>query len=146
MKKTPKIRRVTLNNIQSTESVLLGVVAAEPDYKLSLALNKKLGISLKNSDPVIIPDENNNEQIFSRFSYTSNVTGIIYDLISNRSGKQFLIRKMKNIDYFFLIHDIDNETSSAQILSLVRESDYVTAAFKIETNIIKDKNIKYLIP
>jgi hypothetical protein len=39
---------------------------------------------------------------------------MICDLISNRSGKSWLIKKMKNIDYFFVIYDI-NEEAEAEI-------------------------------
>ena len=145
MKSAQKIRRVTLNISATNEPVLYGIVAAEPDYKLSLALNRKLGISLKNTAPVILQEENNNELLFSRFSDSSDSSGLVYDLTSNRSGKSFLIRKMKNIDYFLQIHDIDNESDNIRILSLLRETDCITAVFKISTEIIKDRNLKYLI-
>jgi len=145
MKSAQKIRRVTLNISATNEPVLYGIVAAEPDYKLSLALNRKLGISLKNTAPVILQEENNNELLFSRFSDSSDSSGLVYDLTSNRSGKSFLIRKMKNIDYFLQIHDIDNESDIVRILSLLRETDCITAVFKISTEIIKDRNLKYLI-
>ena len=145
MKSAQKIRRVTLNISATNEPVLYGIVAAEPDYKLSLALNRKLGISLKNTAPVILQEENNNELLFSRFSDSSDSSGLVYDLTSNRSGKSFLIRKMKKIDYFLQIHDIDNESDIVRILSLLRETDCITAVFKISTEIIKDRNLKYLI-
>ena len=145
MKSAPKIKRVTLNISGNNEPVLFGIVAAEPDYKLSLALNRKLGISLKSITPVTLQEENNNEMLFSRFSDSSNSSGLVYDLTSNRSGKSCLIRKMKNIDYFLQIHDIDNESDIGRILSLLRETDCITAVFKISTEIIKDRNVKYLI-
>ena len=145
MKSEPKIRRVKLDISGSNEPVIYGIVASEPDYKLSLALNRKLGISLKNTAPVILQEENDNELLFSRFSDSSNSSGLVYDLTSNRSGKSCLIRKMKNIDYFFQIHDIDNEPDAGWILSLLRETDCITAVFNITTDIIKDRNLKYLI-
>jgi hypothetical protein len=145
MKSAPKIKKVTLNISGSNEPVLFGIVAAEPDYKLSLALNRKLGISLKNIAPVILQEEIDNGLLFSRFSDSSNSSGRVYDLTSNRSGKSCLIRKMKNIDYFLQIHDIDNEPDIGRILSMLRETDCITAAFKITTDIIKDRNLKYLI-
>jgi hypothetical protein len=42
-----KVTRVKLNLEQNNEFILLGLVSAEPDYKLSLSLNKKFRISLK---------------------------------------------------------------------------------------------------
>ena len=48
MKRTQKVTRVKLDIDQNNDYILLGLVSSEPDYKLSLSLNKKLGISLKN--------------------------------------------------------------------------------------------------
>ncbi len=75
MKATPKIKRVQLKISHDPESVLLGIVSAEPDYKLSLALNRKLGISLRNIAPVILHDEPDSELTFSRFSDSSCLSG-----------------------------------------------------------------------
>ena len=145
MKSAPKIKRVTLKISENTEPLLFGIVASEPDYKISLALNKKLGISLKSADPVILQEENDIELLFSRFSSSPDSPDIAYDLTSNRSGKNYLIRKMRNIDYFLQIHNIDNESDTGRILSLIRETDCITAAFKIGKEIIKDRNIRFLV-
>lgn len=145
MKSAPKIKRVTLDISENAEPLLFGIVAAEPDYKISLALNRKFGISLKSADPVILLEENDNELLFSRFSSSSDSPDLFYDLTSNRSGKNYLIKKMRNIDFFLQVHNIDNETDTGKILSLLRELDCVTAAFKIGTEIIKDKNSGFLV-
>ncbi len=55
MKKIQKVTRLRLHNDENHDYILLGLVSAEPDYKLSLALNKKFGISLKNISPLKIP-------------------------------------------------------------------------------------------
>jgi hypothetical protein len=144
MKATPKIKRVKLKISENPESVLFGIVAAEPDYKLSLSLNRKLGISLRQISPVIIHDEKDSELTFSRFSDSSSSTDLVYDLISNRSGKNCLIRKLKNIDYIFQVHDTENEADNNQILSLLRETECVTAVFKIDPETIKEKNLQYI--
>ncbi len=53
MKSTQKVTRVKLNIEQNNDYILLGLVSTEPDYKLSLSLNKKFRISLKTISPVI---------------------------------------------------------------------------------------------
>lgn len=145
MRTMSKIRKVRLKLNQSDEPVILGIVSAEPDYKLSLALNKNLGISLKNSSPVIPDELHGDEQNFSRFSYTSLSGALTCDLTSNRSGKNLLVSKLKNIDYFFHISDPDNELDMDRIISQIRETDCVTAVFSISTGSIKDKNLHHLI-
>ena len=68
MKESTKIRRLTLNPGANNEWILFGIVAAEPDYRVSLALNKKLGTTLYSTKALTIHDENEKELIFSKFS------------------------------------------------------------------------------
>ena len=145
MKSIQKITRIQLKVNQIDESILLGIVSAEPDYKLSLSLNKKFRISLKNISPVKITDDNGYELAFSKFSDFSDSTDIIYNLISNRSGKNFLLKKLKNVDYIFQVQDPDNGTNLNRITTSLREIDTVTAVFNIDLNSIKDKNLQHLI-
>jgi hypothetical protein len=145
MRTTPKIRRVHLKLNQDDESVLLGIVSAEPDYKLSLALNKDLKIALKNSSPLKITDNSGDEMTFSRFSDSSESHNLIYELTSNRSGSDYLVRKLKNVDYIFRIHDPDKEVNIDKTISALRDGECITAVFNIDAASIKDKNLNQLI-
>jgi len=139
-----KITRVHLKVNQDFESALLGIVSAEPDYKLSLALNRSLRISLKNVSPALVRD-NKSETIFSRFSDASTSPGIIYELISNRSDRDFFIKKLKNIDYIFHVYDPDKSIDQEEIAAIIRDTEYITAVFNLNTGKIKDKNLQLLI-
>jgi len=143
MRTVQKIKRIQLDINQNYESVLFGIVSSEPDYKLSLALNKKFGISLKSISPVTL-QENNSELTFSRFSDCSGSPDLIYDLISNRTGKNFLLKKLRNIDYIFQIFDSGNDINSTKIITALREIDCITAVFNIDLKTIKDKCLQYL--
>jgi hypothetical protein len=145
MRNTPRIKRVQLNVSQDDESVIFGIVSAEPDYKLSLALNKNLKISLKNSAPVKFNDDSGYELNFSRFSDSSASNNLTYDLTSNRSGKNYLIRKLKNIDYILRIYDPDNEINTDETVTIIRDTECITAVFNIHPGTIKDKNLNHLI-
>ena len=145
MKSTQKVTRLKLNIEQNTDYILLGLVSAEPDYKLSLALNKKFRISLKNISPLLLPGDNNSELTFSRFSNNDDPDGIIYSLISNRSGKNFLLSKLKNVDYLLYIQISEKKPDLDQITSSLRNIETVTAVFIVDLNTIKDKNLHYLI-
>jgi len=145
MRSTQKITRVQLKTDQKDESFLLGIVTAEPDYKLSLSLNKILKISLKNVAPVKIPDEKGSCLEFSRFSDVTNSPEITFNLISNRSGNNYLLRKLKNIDYIFQVLDPYNINDTNRFTMSLRDIDSVTAVFNIDLNIIRDKNLQYLI-
>ena len=145
MKSTQKITRVQLKLNQENEIFLLGIVSAEPDYKLSLSINKKFRISLKNIFPIKITAGTGSETVFSRFSDLSGSPGIIYILISNRSGKYFLHKKLKNVDYVFLVHNSENDSDLDRISSTMREIEFVNAVFIIDIKSLKDKNLQYLM-
>ena len=144
MKSTQKVTRVKLNIDQKNDYILLGLVSSEPDYKLSLSLNKKFRISLKNISPLRVTGDNESELTFSRFSNNDNLTDLVFILVSNRSGKNFLLNKLKNIDYLFQIQNSNNEVNLKNIVSNLMEIDTVTAVFNIDINTIKDKNLQYL--
>ena len=145
MKKTRKVTRVKLQIDQVNDFILFGLVSSEADYKLSLALNKKFGISLKNISPVALNGENGTELIFSRFSDTSGSPEKLFNLVSNRSGKHFLIRKLRNVDYILHIHDSDDNNNLGRIISNLREITTITAVFNIDIDTIKDKNLHLVI-
>lgn len=145
MKITRKVTRVKLQIDQKDDYVLLGLVSSEPDYKLSLTLNKKFGISLKNTTPATVEGDNGSELLFSRFSDNRESPDRVFNLISNRSGKQFLIRKLKNIDYILHLHDPDKINNISQITSNLREITSITAVFNIDIDSIKDKNLHFVI-
>ena len=144
MKSIQKITRVQLKINQADEFTILGLVSAEPDYKLSLTINKKFRISLKNISPVKIIDDTGSELTFSRFSDTSGSPGLVFTLVSNRSGKHFLLRKLKNVDYIFQVHDPESENNIDTLIAGLREIEAVNAVFNIDLNTFKDKNLQYL--
>lgn len=145
MKSVQRIKKVQLKVNPSGDFSLIGIVSAEPDYKLSLAINKKLKINLKNSDPLKIDADAVDEFSFSRFTFHDDPAELTYILISNRCGQGCLIRKLKNIDFFMQLHhpEISPEEAS-RIISSVREVQGVTAIFNLTAEELKDKNFRYL--
>jgi hypothetical protein len=144
MKRIQKITRVQLNIDHDEKFFLLAIVSAEPDYKLSLSINSKLGISLKNISPLKIAGDNGSEILFSRFSYITGSPEIIFTLVSNRSGKHFLLKKLKNVDYVFKIYQPEYENKIDRIIASLREVESVNAVFNVEADILKDKMLKLL--
>jgi hypothetical protein len=144
MKSTQKVTRVRLNIEQNNDYILLGIVSATPDYKLTLSLNKKFNITLKNISPLRIEEGKESELSFSRFSNHDGQPDLILNLISNRSGKNYLLNKLKNIDYLLQISDSEKEVNLQNFTSELRDIDTVTAVFNINLDTIKDKNLHYL--
>jgi hypothetical protein len=144
MKSVQKVTRVKLNVNLNNDLIMVGLVSSEPDYKLSISINRKFGISLKNLSPLKIENGTGSELSFSRFSDISGSPDVIFSLISNRNGKQFLINKLKNIDYIFQVQEQENENKINQITAGLREIESVNAVFNIDLNTFKDKNLHYL--
>ena len=144
MKSTQKVIKLKLDIEQNNNYILLGLVSSEPDYKLSLSLNKKFRISLKNISPVHLQRDDEPEFTFSRFSNNDDRADQNMILISNRSGKNYLLKKLKNVDYLLQIQPSENDLNPDDIASNLREIDSVTAVFNIDINTIKDKNLHYL--
>jgi hypothetical protein len=145
MKSIQKITRVHLKINQKYESILIGIVSAEPDYKISLTLNKKFDISLKNISSIKIDNKKGDEITFSRYSDSNRSPDISYNLVSNRSGMNHLLKKLKNIDYIFQINDPDSIMNISNLTASIREIETITAVFNLDLNQIKDKNLHYLI-
>jgi hypothetical protein len=145
MKSSQKTTRIQLDVKSNDRFFIYGLVSADPDYKLSLALNKKMGISLKNSTPLQLPDSSGTEQTFSRFSYINHSDDITFSLISNRSGRQFLLKNLKNIDYIFQVHYPECDNLNLNISSILKDTESVNAVFLIDTETFTDKNLQYII-
>lgn len=143
MKSESKIRRVHLKVDTDDTSFCLGIVSSEPDYKLSLALNKALKTALKNNKPIQI-NHSGKPVIYSRFADKSHSEDLYLLLLSNKSSNTCLLPKLKNIDYFFYAHDPDNELAEETISQKIRSIEAVTAVLKIDLDILGNKSIKYL--
>jgi len=144
MRGRPKITKVQLEDPNNEEYTFLGIVSAEADYKLSHLLNKKLRIELKNNKTIEVKGVNGSQISFSRYSDTTGSPEITYNLISNRSDKDYLIKKLKNIDYLFQIYSTDNSYNIDKLTVTLREIEIITAVFRLDPREIKDKNLLYL--
>jgi hypothetical protein len=144
MKGPQRITRIHFDDQTSEQYAFLGIVSAEADYKLSQLLNKKLNIALKNNMTPEVSGVNRPDKNFSRYSDTSGSPEITYNLISNRSDKDYLLKKLKNIDYFFQINCNDNRFDIEKLTITLREIERITAVFILDPRKIKDKNLLYL--
>ncbi len=145
MKKSVRKVRVQLNITDQDIPLIFGLVSTDPDYKLSLRLNHKLDISLRNSAPLLLKESPQNEMYFARFSDNQGSPDTCIHLISNRSGKKFLLKSLKNIDYLLLVHDNTNTINISLLPGELRKIENVTAVFTLDFNSLKDKNRNFLL-
>ncbi len=133
MKQPKKITRIALVVDDTDNIIIMGLVSHDPDYKLSLSINRKLGISLRNISPVEAPGIKTIPESYSRFHDNSDPHGLLYTLVSNRNGKSHLARKLVNIDYLLLIQVPDEGPDCDDLAASLREIDGVTAVFNINS-------------
>lgn len=145
MKDRQKITRLQLDIKGDDESILIGIVSSDPDYRISLGINKKLSVSMRNQQPLEIEDPDGNNLVFSRFSDLTGAPEIVFSLVSNRSGKKFLLKKLRNIDYLFHVHDSEKSLDRSALITQLREIEGVTAVFDIDLQSVKDKNADHLL-
>ncbi|HCM60609.1 MAG TPA: hypothetical protein DIS74_09590 [Bacteroidales bacterium] len=116
------------------------MVSAEPDYRLSVMINRHLGTDLRKCPEDIILDTAAGTRSFSRFAPGNRA----FALISNRSGGTVLLKKLKNIDYLLVPsqqHDIKTAGQLAASLRLIPE---ITAVFILDSSETTDRNIALL--
>lgn len=127
---------------QAFDGLIIGILSQELDYKLALALNRKLHINLSSFSPIFLDHSSSNEVFFSRFHYSNNDHNLSYDLVSNRCGNVFLIKKLKNVDFLFLINNFEDNLEINEVIDKIKEIKSVIAVFNPDVNLIKDKNLQ----
>jgi hypothetical protein len=144
MKGQPKITKIHLSDKTDEDYLILGIVSTEADYRLSQLLNHKLKLALKNAKSLDVKGINGTSIGFSRFSDNSQSPQVFFNLISNKSDKDYLLKKLKNIDFFFQVHTNGGIYNFDQLTTTIREIDRITAVFRLDPLEIKEKNLVYL--
>lgn len=132
-----KITRHTIPGEEIKEFFFLGVVSAEPDYRLSVLINIHLGTDLRKCDDEIAVQTDSGRPYFSRFTTVPPELS----LVSNRSEGYILLRKLKNIDFFLLICGQSDMQKAEKLAATLREIPEITAVFVLDSRKISDKNL-----
>lgn len=140
VKETGKITKHVIARQEITDFFFLGIVTPEPDYRISVLLNKQLGISLHHDleDLIVVPGEES--QHFSVFTTSPQ----ILSLVSNKSGGNYLLRQLKNIDFFLVIYGSPDRNKAESLASDIRKNKSVTAVFVFESSQVRDKSVTLL--
>jgi len=141
VKEREKVTRHTIFSAEPAEFLFLGLVTAEPDYRLTVMLNRQLGISLQHSDIDIVAGSGDEAPHFSVFT----TSPLILSLVTNRIPGNFLIRKLKTIDYLLVIHGVPDRVKAENLAAQIRKNPDITAVFVFNSTLIADRNIKLLV-
>jgi hypothetical protein len=137
-------KRITRHTIKTDEAppfLFLGIVSSEPDYRLSVMLNRHLGIDLRKDPEEINAESGGETQSYSVFT----TTPAAFSLISNRSAGATLLKKLKNIDFLLMIHGVPDRKQAEILTAAVRNIPEVTAVFLFDSRDFSDRNIALLV-
>ena len=132
--------KYTLEIEYDYDFVLIGISSHEKDYRICWALNNQLSLNLIKTDALEIKDKKQDDpSFFSLFSYELPDEFMEYFIIANRSEKGLLIPEQKQVDYFFIIRgEIEND-KVMDMIKLIKESNLVQTAFRVDVNALKSK-------
>jgi hypothetical protein len=109
---------------------LIGISSHENDYRLSWAANMQLGLNFRKTDN-FLPRQSTDELEFSVFQFTDEDCSCKLNLISNRCPDGFLIKELKNIDFFLQIFGETPRSYIDEIITGLKKIDIVSAVFEI---------------
>lgn len=140
MSRERKITRHTIESAVPQPFFFLGVVSAEPDYRLSVMINRHLGTDLRKCPEDIIIQTATGTRNFSRFSPENRA----FALVSNRCSGTVLLKKLKNIDYLLVPAQQDDLKTAEQLAASLRLIPEITAVFMLDSSDTADRNIALL--
>ncbi|HUS85757.1 MAG TPA: IPExxxVDY family protein [Bacteroidales bacterium] len=141
MRSQVKKTRHKLNVSYDSSDILLGLVTAEADYKISLLLNNILNIKLKSLNPVSSEPQFDGTDLYTRFHYSPEYNDLIYYLVSNKSNRLPLNRKFPNIDYFLFIKNISSTSDVDEIIRKTRDLKEITAVFQLDYDFLLEEKV-----
>ena len=132
--------KYTLEIEYDYDFVLIGISSHEKDYRICWAINNQLGLNLTKTDALEIKDKKQDEPShFSLFSFELPDEFMEYFIIANRSEKGLLIPEQKQVDYFFIIRGEIEDEKVMEMIKLIKESNLVQTAFRVDVNALKSK-------
>ena len=130
----------TIAREEKTDFFFLGIVSAEPDYRLSVMMNKNLGTDLRKCPDDIAVNAGTVKKSFTCFA---SVTPPLM-LVSNRSEGAIFVRRLKNIDFLLIIRGHHDGKKAEALAAAVRSIPEVTAVFFFDSREISDRNLSLL--
>ncbi len=140
MTREKKITRHTIGGAEPQPFLFLGVVSAEPDYRLSVMINRHLGTDLRKCPDEITVNTSSGSSLFSQFSTENGA----FTLVSNRSGASVLLRKLKNIDYVLIPCGQHEKKEVEELAASLRQIPEITAVFILDSRENTDRNLSLL--
>lgn len=129
-----KTKKYILDIDYEVEFEVFGLSTPFADYRLAWALNEKLDFKFEKSNEQISIFDRKTKQmrVFQRFTYNDeeNLTQIF--LLKNKQGNQMLTADHSMMDFFLIIKN-NFTIDTSNLLSQLRNTNGIVAAFKLES-------------
>ena len=129
-----KTKKYILDIDYEVEFEVFGLSTPFADYRLAWALNEKLDFKFEKSNEQISIFDRKTKQmrVFQRFTYNDeeNLTQIF--LLKNKQGNQMLTADHSMMDFFLIIKN-NFTVDTSNLLSQLRNTNGIVAAFKLES-------------
>lgn len=141
LKNKDKYKEIKFNGKNTPQQfLLLGISSSQKIHKLAWAINSSTGLQLAKTDDYSASDSIN--KTFSVFKDILSPTKSFF-LFENKIEDNFLSKKYKNIDFFFIIsHTDQSETPAKEFFDSIKSIEGVLGAFALEP--CKDINKAFL--
>lgn len=154
------IHRLHFEEFDEVDYELIAIHTSLEDYRLAYFLNQKLPVLLSKSKNEIQISIKEGTTYFSRFFFENTEKDSYWNLIQNKNEvvlnnneikqnlfentmmnvatKVFLLPEMKKVDFFLKIEN--SEMASTEIIKKINSIRSLSAAYSVETKVIKSKN------
>lgn len=126
-------------DLPETDFLLFGICSQSRDYRMVWIINKNLGLHLERKND-IVPEGSNR---FALFSFENKTTRLKYCLSANKNEGGIFIKELKQVDYLLLIEGNYQSVDSAALLSQLKQSESVLAAYELNPELLKSKHLYF---
>jgi len=135
--------------------LLIGLCCVSKDYRICYEINNKLGLSLKKIDDIVlgrsmklktnesdllVEEGENLEASYSVYIYRHPNTGLIYNVVANKSKGKLLIPEKKECDFFLMITGEAHDKEKGEALNKIKSIPMILTAFEIDPLKLKSKD------
>ena len=111
------------------------------DKGLDYDFEKQIGrIERAYRDLIHDDEEDDNEARYSVYVYHHPQTGLIYNVVSNKSKGNLLIPEKKECDYFLMITGEAHEKEKQEALKKMKSIPMILTAFEIDPEKLKSRD------
>jgi hypothetical protein len=130
------VKKIHLEGDFSEGYYLTGIVCSLPDFRMAYFINRQLQIQLKKYEDFSF--FGGKEQAFSWYHFFDNAQRREYFLIQNKRKEEILLPDLRNFDYLLLLYGNFSTAFREELLSKLRRTPAVAAAFFQDINQVKN--------